>query len=116
MKKVKYFAAMDNGTREERSGYMFDIVECRDGWRALPACTPAGAWELVKGRSNAAFRVCISKIGGAWVPTDPVTGYALPPYNGRTIKEALHVVCLFAPDIVRALENKRRADNREVIS
>lgn len=103
MKKVKYsyLAAMDDGTREERRGYLFDIVECRDGWRALNE------------RSQfVSFRVCISKIGGAWVPTDPDTGYALPPYNGRTIKEALHVVCLFAPDIVRALENKRRADNR----
>lgn len=105
MKKVKYFAAMDDGTRQERSGYLFDIVECSNGWRALNDRT-----------QFAAFQVCVSKIGGAWVPTDPATGYALPPYRGHTIKAVLRVICIFAPDIVRALKNKRRADNREVIS
>lgn len=102
MKKVKYFAAMDDGTREDRRGYLFDIVECRNGWRALTE------------RSRfAAFRVCVSKIGGAWVPTEQTTGYALPPYSAHTMIGALHVVCVFAPEIVRALESKRRADNRE---
>jgi hypothetical protein len=111
MKKIKYFAAMDDGTRQERWGYLFDIVERGEKWRALSACDPSS-----KPSSGTAFRVCISKIGGAWVPTEPATGYALGPLYGGTIKDVLRAVCLFAPEIVRALESKRRADNREVIS
>jgi hypothetical protein len=111
MKKIKYFAAMDDGTRQERRGYVFDIVERRDGWRALSACDPSS-----KPSSGTAFRVCVSEIGGVWVPTEQTTGYALPPYSAHTMIGALHVVCMFAPEIVRGLENKRRADNREVIS